>query len=531
MDKCLLLLTAVLLLAASAAMGAVPAPKAAKADMLVGAYYFPGWSKAEKWYCIAARSGQIANPTRNEQANKDVEHPLLGYYREGDPDAADWHIKWALEHGVSFFAFDYYTANGSQMLETALDDGFLKAKSIGKFKFCLNWCNHAAESTMTAEQLDRFGDLVVKKYLTHPSYLKIDGKPVVIFLVGHAFIRNLGLDGAKQAFARFEQKAKDAGLPGLYLAFCEDAMGPNEVAGCKAIGVSAFCRYNYPYAGTGISGPTKHAEFSYQHLSDEGEKMWKQWQGLTDGNAWPTVMPGWDRRPWTKNDDVIITGSTPELFAKSLAKARNYVSKDKVVLIEAWNEWGEGSVLEPSVERGFAYLDGVRKVFCPNAGPHKDVDPKSLGQKGPVYDLKLPSIDTWRFDSDSDGWTTGAMSDVHNDWGAIVGTTTTSDPTMTSPVTYLECKKYAKAHVRMMASAPAPGEATGQLFWSTTERGMGGETSVTFKVQLDSQWHDYEIDLQSNPNWKGLTDRLRLDPVDMAGVIVSVDEIRFSKAN
>lgn len=525
MDKYCVLLVIALALIACAVSASVPPTKPAKPDMLVGAYYFPGWNKAEKWYCI--------------KANKDVEHPLLGYYREGDPDAADWHIKWALEHGVSFFAFDYYTANGSQMLETALDDGFLKAKHIKDFKFCLNWCNHAAESTMTTEQLDKFGDLVIGKYLTHPSYLRIDGKPVVIFLVGQNFIRNLGLEGAKQAFARFEQKAKDAGLPGIYLAFCTDAMGPSEVAACKAIGVSAFCRYNYPYAGTGINGPTKHAEFSYQHLSDEGEKMWKQWQGLTDGNSWPTVMPGWDRRPWTKYDDVIITGSTPELFEKSLAKARNYLSKDKVVLIEAWNEWGEGSVLEPTVERKFAYLDAVRKVFCPNSGPHRDETPKSLGQRGPVFDAKLPSIDTWRFDSDTDGWTTGAMSDVHNDWGAIVGTSTTGDPTMTSPATYLDCAKYSKAHIRMMASAyapkvpvggpdtPAPTQATGQLFWSTTEHGMSGDSSVLFKVYLDSKWHDYELDLAANPNWKGLTDRLRLDPVDTAGVVVSVDEIRI----
>lgn len=527
MDKLCILAALVLAVSVAANAAGVPAPKPARADMLVGAYYFPGWNKAEKWYCIAA--------------NKDVEHPLLGYYREGDPDAADWHIKWALEHGVSFFAFDYYTANGSQMYETALDDGFLKAKSIGKFKFCLNWCNHAAESTMTAEQLDKFGDLVIGKYLTHPSYLRIDGKPVVIFLVGHAFIRNLGLDGAKQAFGRFEQKAKDAGLPGLYLAFCEDAMGPNEVEGCKAIGVSAFCRYNYPYAGTGVNGPTKHAEFSYQHLTDEGEKMWKQWQGITDGNSWPTVMPGWDRRPWTKYDDVIITGSTPALFEKSLSKARNYVSKDKVVLIEAWNEWGEGSVLEPSVEHGFGYLDAYRKVFCPNAGPHKDADPKSLGLRQPVFDAKLPSIDTWRFDADAEGWTTGGISDVRNDWGAFAGSTTTADPTMTSPVTYLDCKRYAKAQIRMLASAhapkippggpdaPAPTEATGQLFWSTTEQGMSGEASVTFKVHLDSKWHEYELDLKSNPNWKGLTDRLRFDPVDIAGVDVSVDEIRVVK--
>lgn len=502
----------------------IPPPKPAKADMLVGAYYFPGWNKVEKWYCMAA--------------NKDVQHPLLGYYREGDPAAADWHIKWALEHGVSFFAFDFYTANGSQMYETALDDWFLKAKYIDRFKFCLNWCNHAAESTMTAEQLDQFGDLVIKKYLTHPSYLRIDGKPVVIFLVGHAFIRNLGVDGAKKAFARFDDRCKEAGLPGVYLMFCQDAMGPNEVEGCRAVGVSAIGRYNYPYAGTGLNGPGKHAEFSYQHLTSEGVKMWQEWQKLTGGDYWPAVMPGWDRRPWCKDEDVIITGSTPELFRESLAKAREYVSKDKVVMIEAWNEWGEGSILEPSVEHGFGYLDAVRKVFCPKAGPHKDVDPKSLGLPQPVFDLKLPAIDTWRFDSDTDGWTGGVISDLHNDWGALVGTSTTSDPSLTSPVTYLDCKRYSKARIRMQASVYAekippggpdskpPTQATGQLFWSTTEHGMGEAQTVTFKVQLDSKWHEYELDLKSNPNWKGMTDRLRFDPADVAGVRFEVDEIR-----
>ena len=532
MDKYCLLLTAALTLALSAGvLAAMPPPKPAKPDMLVGAYYFPGWSKVEKWYCMAAY--------------KDAQHPLLGYYREGDPDAADWHIKWALEHGVSFFAFDFYTANGSQMYEAALDDGFLKAKHIDQFKFCLNWCNHAAESTMTAEQLDLFGDLVIEKYLTHPSYLRIDGKPVVIFLVGHHFIRNLGVDGAKKAFSGFEQRCKDAGLPGVYLMFCQDALGPNEVEGCRAVGVDAFGRYNYPYNGTGLSGPGKAAEFSYQHLTEQGESMWKEWRDLTKGDYWPTVMPGWDRRPWTK-DDVTITGSTPELFAESLTKARNYVSKDKVVLIEAWNEWGEGSILEPSVEQGFGYLDAVRKVFCPNAGPHKDVDPKSLGLPQPTFDLKLPVIDTWRFDSDQDGWTAGNIGSIHNDWGALVGTSTTHDPTLNGPVTYLDCKRYTKARIRMRllrqaqdaqavaqaqdaqgAQAVAQAQATAQLYWSTVDRAMSEATSVKFQVQLDGGWHDYEVDLAANPDWKGVTDRFRFDPVDVAGVVFSIDEIRL----
>lgn len=41
---------------------------------------------------------------------------------------------------MSFFAFDFYTAEDSQMLETAFDDGLLKSKYISKFKFCGRCC-------------------------------------------------------------------------------------------------------------------------------------------------------------------------------------------------------------------------------------------------------------------------------------------------------------------------------------------------------------------------------------------------------
>ena len=44
--------------------------------------------------------------------------PLLGYYREGDPSVMDWQIKWVVEHGISFFAFDWYWDRGRRQLAT-----------------------------------------------------------------------------------------------------------------------------------------------------------------------------------------------------------------------------------------------------------------------------------------------------------------------------------------------------------------------------------------------------------------------------
>jgi hypothetical protein len=59
----------------------------------VGAYDFPGWPTYEKWRVLNAFPERV---------------PLLGYYQEGDPAVMNWQIKWAVEHGISFFVFDWY---------------------------------------------------------------------------------------------------------------------------------------------------------------------------------------------------------------------------------------------------------------------------------------------------------------------------------------------------------------------------------------------------------------------------------------
>jgi hypothetical protein len=51
----------------------------------------------------------------------------------------------------------------------------------------------------------------------------------------------------------------------------------------------------------------------------------------------------------------------------------------KLVLIEAWNEPGEGAAIEPHRQWGFAHLDAVRRVFSRAGGPHRDLTPADLG--------------------------------------------------------------------------------------------------------------------------------------------------------
>ncbi len=487
----------------------VPTPQPVAADTQVGVYYFPGWSAPEKWYCLKASDTAI--------------QPLLGYYPEGDPEVADWHIKWALEHGVSFFAFDHYVRGGGEMLETALVDGFMQAEHIGQFQFCLNWCNHAPAETQTLEELEAFEDVVIEKYLTHPSYLRKDGKAVVMILSGYSFVKTLGIDGAKAAFDAFDQRCRDAGLEGLYLVFCEGGInGEQAIKDSFAAGVDAFCLYNYPYAGTDYTGPGEYGEAPYADLLAQCQGLSSHWGNLTEARFWPTVMSGWDRRPWTKDRDLVRTGTTPELFGEQLRTAKGHVNADNIVMIEAWNEWGEGSVLEPSVEWGFEYLEKVREVFSDDGRRLSSRDDK------PHYDVELPVVSDWRFDTGPVQWGRSACAEPTIEWGKLVTTSESDDPQLTSPPTYLDCAEYGSMRLRMRLTGEGDARtATGQLFWETVEMRMRAETSVLFDVEVDGRWHEYEVDLTEAPAWRGMTDRLRLDPVNEPGVKIEIDRLRI----
>jgi hypothetical protein len=60
-----------------------------------------------------------------------------------------------------------------------------------------------------------------------------------------------------------------------------------------------------------------------------------------------------------------------------------------MILVEAWNEWGEGSYIEPHQQFGFGYLDAIREVFTDAPKAHADTTPADVGL-GP-YDVTSPA--------------------------------------------------------------------------------------------------------------------------------------------
>lgn len=342
----------------------VPRPQPISGPHLVGSYYFPGHFNAQRWVPMA----EYHHP-----------YPLLGYYRDGEPEVADWHIKWAVEHGIGFFAFDwYYDYRTGQVHEhnKALDQGFLRARYRDLMKFCIFWCNEEAGAVdYTEDQMLLLARTLRDRYLRQPNYLKFDGQAVLMVSQPQRLIQRFGVEGCA---AIWQKLSAAAGVPLFPIAEQH-----TDQAKLKAAGFGACAAYNY----AGVNLPPGQRQAPYDTMVTGYEDLWKQ---ATTNAVLPylvPVSPGWDSRPWYGDRAMVRTDPRPEKFRRMCEAAKRYVNPAlNVIIAECWNEFGEGSYIEPCTQYGFGYLDAMRDAFCPGAPHHLDLTPQALGRPVPVYD-------------------------------------------------------------------------------------------------------------------------------------------------
>jgi lysophospholipase L1-like esterase len=496
--------------------GYVPAPKPVRGPYEVGVYYFPGWQSASQW-----------QPIRGFPERR----PVLGWYREGDPEIADWHIKWAVEHGITFFIYDWYWVRGARQLEHALHDGYFKARYRSLLKFCLLWANHNPPGTSSREDCLAVTRYWVDSYFRRPEHMTVDGKPVVVIFSPDRLAQDLGADQVRPVLDAMRAECSHAGLKGLYFAAVVNSAAEARLA--SAQGYDAVTGYTWPHLGV----PAGEFRAPYAGLL-EGYRL--QWQHILDTAGIPLLPPvcgGWDSRPWHGENNFVRFDRTPELFRRHLLDARQFLEANsqnpglrKLLIVEAWNEWGEGAYIEPHTEFGFGYLDAIRDALTPASGPHADLAPVDVG-RGP-YDVAIPpkTATSWDFNQDAEGW--HALMNVELGpltGGCLTMRTLAADPAIVSSPLEIRSADFTKLLLRIRV-APEQGEPRtdhGQVYWSTDRFAESSATGVGFEVVADGKWHELQIDLASNPRWRGKITRLRLDPCEQPGMRLDIDWMRL----
>jgi hypothetical protein len=212
---------------------------------------------------------------------------------------------------------------------------------------------------------------MINKYFKQSSYYKINGKPVFALYHLKNFIHGLGSPkAAKEALDYFRQQTKEAGFPGLYLQAILWSAVPKKLSGIPKIntqdevmeyfGFNSFTNYTWAH----LVKPSG----DYVKWANSATGFWKKYSHYSIPYI-PNVSVGWDNNPRypPQIETPYITNSTPEKFKKYLIKAKQYIDnhprQPKLITINAWNEWAEGSYLEPDTLYKMKYLDAVKEVF------------------------------------------------------------------------------------------------------------------------------------------------------------------------
>jgi hypothetical protein len=369
----------------------------------------------------------------------------------------------------------------------------------------------------------------IENYFRRPEYYRIADKPVVIIFSPHNLKTDLGgAAGVNQVFAAMREECRQAGLPGLYLAACVGNI--HQVDGEDYDAITA---YNWPGLG---AGGEKQAPFATLV-----EAYHRQWLQFLEKGRLPLMLPicgGWDSRPWHGDAALARFGRTPELFKQHLRDAKNLLDTHpartnllKAILIEAWNEWGEGSYIEPHKEYGFEYLDAIRELFTDAPRSHLHLAPVDVGL-GP-YDLPPEGTGktAWTFEQGAGGWdNTMHIGQLRVQNRMLCGLTTGNDPAFFGPPMQARAGEFTTVLVRMRLTADgAVFKDTAQLFWRTKRWPESEASSARFEVAVDSQWHDYSVPVKANRRWAGVVTRLRLDPGARTGVKVEIDRLKLNK--
>lgn len=295
----------------------------------------------------------------------------LGYYDLREAQARAAQAALACAHGIHGFCYYHYWFGGKRLLELPFNE--ILARGEPDFPFCLCWANEPwsrrwdgqAQHILQPQNYSPEDDVNHIRWLLpalkDKRAIRIAGKPVFVVYQGR------DLPDPARTVATWRREVAAAGLPGIYLMTVETGWDAGWDA--TAVGFDAKILFAPQFttlfnSGTQIPVPGKDKlrVFDYQ----------KAWRVLANPKPvnylrYETVCPMWDNSARRGDEAVVLHNSTPDAYAEwlraAITRAQARPAGQRVVFLNAWNEWAEGTYLEPDLKNGGAYLEATRRVL------------------------------------------------------------------------------------------------------------------------------------------------------------------------
>ena len=301
----------------------------------------------------------------------------LGFYDLRLPEIRQAQANMAQESGISAFCYwTYWFGNGKQLLEMPIFE-VLKDKSI-TLPFCIAWANHSWEKKLW----DKNGNkelIVEQKYLGEKDYVDFFYKMLPLFkddryfrIEGKLFVclfdplasveikkfisiwRDLAvkekLNGfffcGKDSACRNKEKIMEYGFDAVF------DVNTTNIHHCLSFVSKLFLYVKRNY----LNRPTV---FDYKKATE-----YMITEDAKKDDVFPVVAPNWDHSPRSGKKCILLHNSKPKYFfdliKKTLLVIKNKKESRKIVIIQSWNEWGEGNHMEPDLKYGWGYLRALK---------------------------------------------------------------------------------------------------------------------------------------------------------------------------
>lgn len=320
----------------------------------IGTFYFPGW-----------KDNQVGAPAKfpwTRIKSYPEREPLLGWYDDGSVAVMEQQLKWMRTYGIDYVVFDWFWNGKGTELDHSIK-AYLKTDTKKDVPFALLWSNHMSVPR-TKLEFTSMVDYWISQYFNKPEFMKIDGKPVIFIFAHSSFVNQAKQFGetVPSLLAQAEARAKAAGYKGIYFVGGTH-VDSSLLKTAATSGYSALSAYNYHGRSDDVSTSFEELDSAYQHV----------WNWILKESSIPYILPmtqGWDKRPWGGSPNPMhdMSGGVLSDFERHLAEARRLMDANpsktmKTGVICCWNEFGEGSYIEPTKKEAFDYLEKVQKVF------------------------------------------------------------------------------------------------------------------------------------------------------------------------
>jgi lipopolysaccharide biosynthesis protein len=292
----------------------------------------------------------------------------LGYYDLSQTAVRMAQAELARNHGVHGFCYYFYWFNGKRLLDRPLND--MLASGAPDFPFCICWANEnwtrrwdGLEHEVLMEQIysDADAEALMRTLLPvfrDSRYIRVAGRPLLLIYKPH-----LIPDPASVA-ATWRRIAAEAGEAEIHLCACEtgDVVDPRSYGFDAAV---EFPPHRHHAMWLNARTPGLRSDFTGIVTSYRSQIVQSLDRHPGRYPVFRTVMPAWDNTARRRAQGTIFAGSSPELFAHwaeaIVAETRSrFAGDERIVFVNAWNEWGEGCHLEPDQRFGGQYLEALR---------------------------------------------------------------------------------------------------------------------------------------------------------------------------